>query len=58
MRFFSALALVFFCGCVIIDKGEVHPTYELETVGDIALNPKNPEELQSLGFRVNFKSKW
>ena len=58
MRYFFGIALVFLSGCVMIDKSEVRPTYELETVGDIALDPKNPEEFQSLGLRINFKSKW
>lgn len=56
MRFLAVLVLLFCAGCVI--EGGVRPTYELETVGDIALDPKNPEEFESLGLRFNFKSKW
>lgn len=48
--------LLVFSGCVI--DGADKPTYELETVGDIALDPKNPEEFEAIGLRFNFKSKW
>jgi hypothetical protein len=48
--------LLIFSGCVI--DGANKPTYELETVGNIALDPKNPEEFEAIGLRLNFKSKW
>ena len=48
--------LLIFSGCVI--DGANKPTYELETVGKIALDPKNPEEFEAIGLHLNFKSKW
>ena len=56
MRLCLIFSLLLFSGCVI--DGADKPTYELETVGDIALDPKNPEEFEAIGLRFNFKSKW
>lgn len=56
MRAIAVLVLLFLSGCII--DGANKPTVEFETVGDINLDPKNPDQFESIGLRFNVKSKW
>ena len=56
MKVLAVFVFLFLSGCIV--DGTNKPTVEFETVGDISLDPKNPEQFESIGLRFNVKSKW